>query len=112
MGTGIAGAGPLSLGCETPTDTVCAIDRASAAASALTSAVVPAGRSPTPSLGATAMSFTVAEWTSFSRLGTDPALARPRASPFADFPLVFTTFSLMARGTKPYLSVPEFVNIQ
>ncbi len=40
------------------------------------------------------------------------AFPPPRELALAVFPLAFATFSLMARGTKPYLSVPEFVNIE
>lgn len=110
IGTGMGGAGPRSLGCGMTVEAIFAIDPPDEARASR-------GTSPyKPGVSASTGS------SSGSRLGrTATPLGRARGMSFAPsalrepalvvFPLAFAAFSLMARGTKPYLSVPEFVNI-
>jgi hypothetical protein len=106
MGTGIGGAGPLSLDPAFTEDAIWAIDRARAAASgrATASSTCPASSAD---LFAEACNLPSA----LPPQSIAPDLAPLRDRVFVDFALAFTAFSLMARGTKPYLSMPCFVNI-
>jgi hypothetical protein len=111
MGTGIGGAGPLSRPCQLPGDATCAIDLARAAASGLTSGASSVLASCKPLVTDARALASPAPAPPPSPKSTRPAFALPREPGPVNFPLAFAAFSLMARGTKPYLSMPNFVNI-
>jgi len=109
MGTGIDGAGPLSLPSPFPREATSAIDLARAAASGRISREPSASTSPGLFLP-DRRSFVASEPEPPPE-GAPPPFAPLREIPLLNLPLAFATLSLMPRGTKPYLSMPKFVNI-